>query len=86
MARKIYQNINKGAFWTCLILSIVLIFTSFIVPPMAVIDASVIAAVGELFAFATLGCVVTAMNKGADVSITKGDTTLKVDNPEEKTN
>lgn len=58
--------------------SIGLIITSFIVPPTGTIDPSVLAATGELFAFAALGTVLKALDKGVDAKITRGDTTLAV--------
>lgn len=72
----IYNNINKTAFWVCLISSITLISISFVLPPLAVIDGSVLAAVGELFAFATLATIIEGIKKGGDITMTKGDTSL----------
>jgi len=40
--------------WICLIISVSLIIASFVLPPIGIIDNSVLAAVGELFAFGTL--------------------------------
>ena len=70
---------NK-AFWICLIVSIILIISGFICPPMGVIDNSVIISVGELFGFASLGAVYRAMEKGVDATITHGNTTVSIDN------
>lgn len=65
-------------FWIFLGISAALIVGSFFVPPMGVIDSSVLAAVGELQGFAALGvgfeCIFTGMN----VSLKKGDTTINV--------
>ena len=41
-------------FWICLIVSIGLIVAGFCVPPMGIIDGSVLTAVGILFGFASL--------------------------------
>lgn len=65
-------------FWVFSVTSIGLIIASFIVPPTGVIDPSVLAAVGELFAFPALGTVILAIEKGVDAKVTKGDTTLTV--------
>lgn len=75
---EIYGNIHKTSFWICLILSIALIVTAFFVPPTAVIDGSVIAAVGEIFAFAALGQVAAAIEKGRNVKVSKGNVSMSV--------
>lgn len=58
-------------------ISIALIITSFFVPPLGVIDGSVIAATGELFAFASLYCVIKAIDKGTTAKLSKGDVNLE---------
>lgn len=63
--------------------SIGLLVASFIVPPTGVIDPSVLAATGELFAFTALGTVLKAIDKGVDAKVTKGDTTLSVGSSDE---
>lgn len=45
---------------------------------MGVIDGSVLAAVGEIFAFAALGTVVKAIDKGVDAQIQHNNTTVTV--------
>lgn len=55
-----------------------LLVASFIVPPTGVIDPSVLAATGELFAFAALGAVLKAIDKGVDAKVQRGNTTLVV--------
>lgn len=74
-----YHNV---AFWVCLTVSIFLIITAFFIPPRAVIDSSVIACVGELFAYASLSAFLWALSKGVDAKITKGDTELSIQNPD----
>lgn len=76
----IYSNLNKAAFWICLSFSIALIVGAFFVPPMAVIDSTVLVAVGEIFSFAALGTVIAAIDKGKGVSLTKGDTSINITN------
>lgn len=71
---------NKLVFWVCLLISISLIVGSFFVPPMGIIDGSVLAAVGELFGFASLGSLIYAVDKGHSAKIEKGDTTLTISN------
>lgn len=85
--KKIYNrlgNIGKVSFWVTLATSIVLIVTSFFLPPTGAIDPSVMAAVGELFGFGTLGTVLTAISKGSDVTITHNSTTVGINNPDGK--
>ena len=60
------------------LVSIGLLIASFIVPPTGVIDPSVLAATGELFAFAALHVVLIAVLKGARASVQKGDVALTV--------
>lgn len=55
-----------------------LVIASFIVPPTGVIDPSVLAATGEIFAFAALGAVIKAIDKGVDAKVQRGNTTLVV--------
>lgn len=81
--RKIWHNTNKKAFWTTLIISIGLLVASFLVPPLGEISPSVLKGVAELGFFATLSVVLTAVEKGSDVKVTKGDITLEVDNPDQ---
>ena len=47
---------------------------------MGVIDASVLKAVAEIFAFGVLGTVIKAIDKGVDAKLQHGDTTLTVGN------
>lgn len=46
---------SKIIFWVTFGVSAALIVVGFIIPPTGIIDGSVLTAVGELFAFATLG-------------------------------
>lgn len=62
------------------IVSIGLIISSFIVPPTGVVDPSVLAATGELFAFAALWTVIKAIDKGSDIKLSKGDVSVELDN------
>lgn len=79
----IYEQLNKSVFFVCLVLSIVLIVTSFVIPPRGVIDPSVLAGVGELFAFATLATVMQAIANGKKVSLSKGDVNMIVEKDDE---
>ena len=88
---KVFQKIKKcivGNFWFHIfsVFSMVLITASFICPPLAVIDASVLAAVGEVFAFAALWTLIKAMDEGHTATITNKDITLTIDKEEEEEN
>lgn len=67
-------------FWVCLLVSLILILLGFIVPPMGVIHPSVLTAVGELFAFATLAVVAVAIKEGYEAKITHGETSVELNN------
>lgn len=58
--------------------SIGLITASFIVPPTGIIDPSVFAGVGEIFAFAALYEVHRAIDKGLGATIQHNNTTITV--------
>ena len=64
-------------FWICLIVSIGLIVAGFCVPPMGIIDGSVLTAVGILFGFASLAKVPVIIEVAGYVRITKGDLNLE---------
>lgn len=80
---KEFETIKKVAtsniwFKILTITAIALIVASWFVPPMAVIDGSVLAAVGELAGFGALWVVVKALDKGTPASMTHGGTTITV--------
>lgn len=70
------------AFWICLGVSIALIVGGALTPPPFVVDSSIFVATGELFAFAALWVFWRAVEKGVDAKITKGDTEIKIQNPD----
>lgn len=78
-------TIKNFAFWLCLGFSVGLITVSFFVPPTGVIDGSVLAAVGELFGFATLYVVYKAIEKGIDAKVTHNNTTIEINNDDDST-
>ena len=67
-------------------ISVLLLIVSFVVPPMGVIDPSVLKGVGELFGFAALLEVPHCMliSNGKKVSIKKGDTEVTVNDCDEE--
>lgn len=72
--------IGKVSFWVCLLVSLSLIILGFIVPPMGTIDPSVLTAVGEIFAFATLAVVGDAIKEGYDAKVKKGELEIEISN------
>ena len=73
-------------FWVCLIVAVCLLVGSWFVPPMAVIDSSVLAGVAELFGFGALGAVYEAIRKGTPASVSHGNTTVTVNKDVEENN
>lgn len=67
-------------FLICLFASLSLIVGGFFVPPMGIIDGSVLTAVGELIAFPTLAFGFRAIELGYDMKINHGNTSLEVSN------
>lgn len=78
------DRFHKNVFLVCLVASVGLIITSFFIPPLAVIDGSVLAAVGELFGFAALGEVAAAIERGHTASISHGNTTIEIKKEDEE--
>lgn len=69
---------HNWAFWVCLLVSVFLLITSFFIPPKAVIDGSVLAAVGELFGFAALANISAAIAKGIDAKVEHNGTSITI--------
>ena len=65
-------------FFVCLVISVGLIVGGFFVPPMGIIDGSVLTAVGELVAFPTLAFGMRAVELGYDLRIQKGETSVEM--------
>ena len=71
---------NNWWFYTLAAIAISLLIASWFVRPTGAIDSSVLKAVGELFAFAALGTLIKAIDKGLDAKVTHGDTSVTVGN------
>lgn len=75
-AKQIFNNADlywKIIFCVCLVISLLLIIGSFFMPPMGVVDGSILAATGELFAWPTLFAVYNIITSGRAVTFKKGD-------------
>lgn len=70
-----FKNAGKGwklAFYLTQIISFGLIIGGFCVPPMGVVDGSVLTAIGEMFLFPTLYSAVHIILSGQDLKIKHG--------------
>lgn len=78
--REAYENYVEHNTWfkVLSICAIALIVASFIVPPLGIIDSSVLAAVGEIFGFAALWTLIKAIDKGKVASVSHGSTTISI--------
>ena len=65
-------------FYVNLAVSILLIIVGFIVPPIGVIDGSVLTAAGLLLMFAVIEKIPEAIKAGKSVKISKGDFSAEV--------
>ena len=66
--------------------SVALIFTSLLLPPMGVVDPSVVSSTGELLGWGALFTVIKAIDKGKGISVKHGATEVEVRKPQENNN
>ena len=83
--RKFWNNCLRYNvfFWTFAIAGLLLIVASFILPPMGVVDNSVLAAVGELDGVIALGAVIKAIDRGVDATFQHNNTSVTITNKDE---
>ena len=62
----------------CFVISMLLIIVGFLLPPMGIIDGSVLTAVGELLLFPVVIYGFRAIELGLEVKIQKGDTSVEI--------
>ncbi len=62
----------------CFVISVLLIIAGFLLPPMGIIDGSVLTAVGELLLFPVVIYGFRAIELGLEVKIQKGDTSVEI--------
>jgi hypothetical protein len=62
----------------CFLISVILLIAGFLLPPMGVIDGSVLTAVGELLLFPVVIYGFRAIELGLEVKIQKGDTSVEI--------
>lgn len=84
--REFYKNYlaNNGFFWLFSIIGVILIVAAFLLPPLSVIDNSVLIAVGEINGFIALGAVIKAIDKGASATLTHNNTSVTITNDEKE--
>lgn len=71
--------LSRITFVICFFISVSLIVGGFFVPPMGVIDGSILTAVGELILFPTLLYAFRAIELGMKVKLQKGDTSISIE-------
>lgn len=70
-------------FWICLVCSIGLLITGFLMPPIGIIDNSVITSVGLLLVFAVLGQLPIIIEVAGYAKISSGNTTIEISKEDE---
>ena len=76
--------VGNTPFWVLTIFAIILLAVAFALPPTAIIDKSVLTAVGELMGFGALWAVVKAIDMGTSATLKHGKTSLTVNEEEQK--
>ena len=74
-------------FYLTLAISLLLIIGGFLLPPMGIIDGSVLTAVGELLMFgvlAQLPALIDAAKNGKSIKLTKGDSSIEVSSTQDE--
>lgn len=84
--REFYRNYLKSNlfFWLFSIIGVILIIVAFILPPLSVIDNSVLIAVGEINGFIALGAVIKAIDKGESATFTHNNTSITIGKEEDE--
>ena len=75
---------NNGFFWLFSIIGVILIVVAFLLPPLSVIDNSVLIAVGEINGFIALGAVIKAIDKGESATFTHNNTSITISKEEDE--
>ena len=84
--REFYRNYLKSNlfFWLFSGIGLLLIIIAFFIPPAAQIHQSVLYAVAEINAFAALGAVIKAIDKGSSATFHHNGTELTITSDEDK--
>lgn len=70
--------LSNAYFWILTGIAILLLIVSFFLPPTGEISPSALQGVAEIFAFASLGTVIKAIDKGKSIELKHGETTIAV--------
>lgn len=84
--KEFYKNYLKDNtfFWIFSTIGVILIIVAFILPPLSVIDNSVLIAVGEIDGMIALGAVIKAIDKGESATFTHNNTSITITNNEDE--
>ena len=84
--REFYRNYLKSNlfFWLFSIIGVILIIVAFILPPLSVIDNTVLIAVGEINGFIALEAIIKAIDKGVDATFQHNHTSVTITNKSEE--
>ena len=84
--RAFYKNYleNNTFFWVFSIIGVILIVAAFMLPPLSVIDNSVLIAVGEINGFIALGAIIKAIDKGESATFTHNNTSITISKEEDE--
>lgn len=84
--KEFYKNYLQSNlfFWLFSSIGVILIIVAFILPPLSVIDNSVLIAVGEINGFIALGAVIKSIDKGRTASIRHNNTELTINGGEDE--
>ena len=74
---------NNMFFWVFSIIGVCLMIAGFILPPLGVIDNSVLIGTGEINGFVALGAVIKAIDKGVNTSLKHNGTEVVIQHPGE---
>ena len=83
--RAFYRNYLQSNlfFWLFSIIGVILIIVAFILPPLSVIDNTVLIAVGEINGMIAIGAVIKAIDNGRSASIRHNNTELTINGDED---
>ena len=84
--REFYRNYlsTNLFFWLFSGIGLLLIIIAFFIPPAAQIHQSVLYAVAEINAFAAVGAVIKAIDKGSSATFHHNDTEITINNNEDE--
>lgn len=84
--KEFYKNYlaNNLYFWVFGGIATLLLAVSFLLPPLGVINSTVLQGAAELFAWATLGAVIHAIDAGRSAKLKRGETEITIGKEEKE--